>query len=162
MNQLKKAIKEEQENKIKEKYNLYLLRESKDNFLEKVYKPPLKPSRKFNKIEEYYAFDIKNPDSSISDKIITQTLSFIYIKLASGKINEYKITSLGSILGEKLKDIRYKDENNIEHKYIPLYDENPIEIFHTNIQLRNSQSARQKDLSNFKATPFNPTKPVKK
>ncbi len=149
----KKAL----QNKEKEKYNLYLIRESKNAFLEKVFKP-IRASRGFQKMEEYYAFDINCADPIISDKIITYTLAFIYIELANGKIDEYRILNKGSVLGGRLKDIRYKDENNIEHKYIPLYDDNKIKIYYTNVQLRKEQSKRKDDIKNFEPFFFTPNK----
>ncbi len=146
------------EKKEDEKYNLYLIRESKDFFLENIYKP-LRACRAYNKIQEYYGTMDTHPQ--IREKIVTYTKAFVYIKLSSKKIEEYKIISKGSLFAQTTKEIKYKDENNIEHDYIPLYDGEEIEIFYTNVQVRAEQKKRAEDLSLFKSTKFDPTVPSK-
>ncbi|WP_345980436.1 hypothetical protein [Sulfurimonas sp. HSL3-2] len=158
-----KATKEEKEKaknkKEKERYNLYLLRESQDIFAEKVYKP-LRPSRAFADIKTFYGTMDTNP--LIREKIVPFTLAFVYIKLKDGNINEYRIISRGSLYGETFKDIKYKDEKNVARDYIPLYDGDEIEIFYSNVQLSKDKSKRETMLGKLLGIKFDPTDANKK
>ncbi len=153
------ALKEAKENIAKEKYKLYLIRPSKDNKNEDIYKP-LRASRNFMKTENFYSKD-KDINPRIKDKIYTALQSYVYIKTAKN-IDEYKVVSKGTLCAENLNEISYKNEKNIPSKYIPLNDDKDIEIFYTNVKLRKSKKNREADLKNFEAIPLNPKTLVSK
>ncbi|MEJ2372364.1 MAG: hypothetical protein P8Y16_00910, partial [Sulfurimonas sp.] len=148
------AVKEVKEKEQKEQYRLHLLRESKNAFLKKIYKP-LRPSRSFEDIKTYYG--TMDTNVLIREKKVPFTLAFVYVKLADESINEYRIISRGSLYAESFKDIVYKDEKNVERAYIPLYDGEPVAIFYSNIQLSSDQTKRTQALNNFTGVAFDPS-----
>ncbi|WP_428739767.1 hypothetical protein [Sulfurimonas sp.] len=146
----REAKKKEQ----KEQYRLYLLRESKNTSLKKVYKP-LRPSRSFADIQTFYG--TMDTNFLIRRKIVPFTLAFVYIQLTDGTIDEYRIISKGSLYGDTFKDITYKDESNVERAYIPLNDGEAIKLYYSNVQLKKDQTARSDALSQLTPLEFDPT-----
>ncbi len=121
-----KYIKEE--NEVKVKYKLYLIRKSQD-----IYKP-IRPSRGFRKANETY---LTNEKEAEFDNIYSHTLAFVYV-VKGGDYLEYKIYNDGGINAETLKDIYYHDtKNEIIRKYIPLEEKSTYQIYYSNFQLTN-------------------------
>jgi hypothetical protein len=149
--QKKEAKKKEQ----KESYHLYFLRESKNIYSDIIYKP-LRPCRSFMDIKTYYGTMDTNP--LIREKVVPFTLAFVYIKLSTGKIEEYRILSKGSLYSETFLEIRYKDEeHHVERNYIPLYDGEEISIAYSNVQLSQDQGKRSAAFDKLLSVKFDPT-----
>uniref|UniRef100_UPI003D14EEBE hypothetical protein n=2 Tax=Sulfurimonas sp. TaxID=2022749 RepID=UPI003D14EEBE len=111
--------REAKKKELKERYRLYLLRESKNSLLKKIYRP-LRPSRSFLDMEAFYGTIDTN--AVIREEIAPFTLAFVYIQLADDTIEEYRIISNGSLYADTFNDILYKDEKDVQRAYIPLYD----------------------------------------
>ncbi|MBL4788852.1 MAG: hypothetical protein JKY60_07310 [Kordiimonadaceae bacterium] len=148
-------VQKAKEKKLKESYNLYLLRPSQNIHLEKVYKP-LRGARKFEDTLNY--FGTMQTSASIIQKIVPLTLAFVYVKLSNNTIDEYKVLSKGSLYNETLRDIKYEDEYNIPRDYIPLYNADDVELFYTNIQLSKNKNKRETFLGKLEGMKFNPKK----
>ena len=145
-------VREAKEKKLKESYNLYLLRDSQNIDLQKVYKP-LRGSRKFEYVQTYYGTMDTPP--SIREKVIPFTLSYVYVRLSNGDIEEYKLVNKGSVYAETFKDIKFEDEEGIQRDYIPLYDGEEVEIFYSQVQC--NKTRREDFVNKLLGVKFDPT-----
>ncbi|MGA1939423.1 hypothetical protein [Arcobacter sp. YIC-310] len=138
-------IKQKEAKKLieKEKYALYFLRQSQNEY------KPLRPTRAFRKTDEKYI--TKNEPLDIKDNIYVHTFAYLYVK-QNNKIKEYKILSKGSFYNESLKDIYFEDsKSKVKYDYIPIYEDTKIDISYSNVKLE-----EEKDIKKLQKLSINP------
>jgi len=127
------------ENIKNEKYRLFPLRKSGENYR------ALRGCRDFQVMKNFHHVSAGNYQH---DKIVTQTDAYIYIK--EGKQSwEYRVINNSDLFKPEIQKVYFKDmETGVVRKYIPFYKESgTLDIIYSNIRLSEADKAHFKALT---------------
>ena len=130
---IEKEERKDKEKRIDEKYGIYLLRKSQDTY------KPLRPSRAFRKVNDY----VSNKKSYVEiPSVYTHCLAYLYVYDSKGR-REYKIFSTGTIFSETIKEVFFQNtQTNVMRADIPLYDDAKVDIYYSNIRIKDDCRCR--------------------